>query len=358
MVEIWQFYFLLALLFLQGLLCLVNKKGLFLGICFGELFLIAGLRAWTIGNDTIQYVSAFRLIADKVDVSQFYMEKGYILFNSLVSEITGNPQGLLIVSSFFIMACWYFFIRKYSTSIFLSVLLFVLLCFSSTLSAIRQEMALGFVLLSLPFLQQRKLLPFLMCVLIATTFHMTAMIALIMYPLYFWKYNLRNILLILLGSVVCLVFLAPLLYQIVDMLGGRYGGYFGNRLLQEQIKDASIWKTLIHFTVAFFCIFSYQRFAVRAKNMASPLPVPFLLLMVLIGACIQMISIRGSVLERVAQYFFPFEVITLPFCMKLYPAKIQPIIISIVLGAFISYASMVFIFRPEWNHLFPYEFCF
>lgn len=358
MLEIWQFYFLLALFFLQGLLCLINKGRLFLGICFGELFLIAGLRAWTIGNDTIQYVTAFRLIADKVDLSQFYMEKGYVLFNFLISKITGNPQALLILSSFFIMACWYFFIRKYSTSIFLSVILFVLLCFSSTLSAIRQEMALGFVLLSLPFLQQRKLLPFLTCVLIATTFHMAVIVVLIMYPLYFWKYNLRNILLILLGSVVCLVFLAPLLYQIVDILGGRYGVYFGSRLLQEQIKDASIWKTLVHFTVAFFCIFSYQRFAARAKKIPSLLPVPFLLLMVLIGACIQLISIRGPVLERVAQYFFPFEIIALPFCMKLYPVKIQPIVMSIVLGAFISYASMVFILRPEWNHLFPYELCF
>lgn len=359
MLGIWQFYFLLAIILLQGILCLIQKEKIFLWVVFAELLFLSAFRSWDIGNDTIQYIAVFRNIIGGLDISQLYMEKGYVLFNIILSKITANPQSLLIVSSAFILGSWFIFIRRYTISIFLSVFIFILLSYDATLNILRQEIALGILLLALPFVQQRQFIPYALCTLIATSFHLSALAGILIYPLYAWKYNLRNILLICAGSIFCMVFLSSVLYNLVDLFGGKYAAYLGNRLLQEEIKTASIYKTFLHFSIAGFCIFSYQLFADRIhQSFPSHLPYAFLIIMVLMGACVQMISIRGPLLERVSLYFQTFEIIAIPAFSKLYPKNIRALITPCILVGFFIYTSIIFIYRPEWNHLFPYEFCF
>ena len=48
-----------------------KKKGLFLFICFFQMFLIQALRATYVGSDTIQYVEIY----NKFSISQYYKYK-------------------------------------------------------------------------------------------------------------------------------------------------------------------------------------------------------------------------------------------------------------------------------------------
>ena len=123
MANIWQYYLLIIIVFLQGLFCRRNNTRVFLVITFVELFFISGFRNWNIGNDTLNYVNTFIATISSLDLSRSHMEHGYLLFNKFLSLFTNSPQAILIVSSFFILGITFYFIHKYSEFVLLSILL-------------------------------------------------------------------------------------------------------------------------------------------------------------------------------------------------------------------------------------------
>ena len=355
---LWQYYLLIIVVLIQGLFCLKNNNKTFLFITFLELFFISGFRNWHVGNDTSSYVNNFIAAFSCFDLSNLYMEKGYIIFNKILSLFTHNPQAILIVTSFFILSAIIGFIHKYSKFVFLSTLLFVILQFSTTLNIVRQYIAIIIVLLSFNFVLKRQFIQFLLCCLLATTFHTSAIVSIVWYFIYPLNIKIKNIVNILIITIIIYIFFAPLLDKIIQTLG-RYQSYMGNILLGEEIKVASIIKTLINFIVFIFCFISYFFiYTNRRCNTKFVLRSQFLLLSSLLALCIQFVSIRGTVLERVAFYFSFFNIISIPAFINCYSKGIKILLIFIIFGLFIFYSSIIFIYRPEWNHVLPFEFCF
>ena len=357
MTDLWQYYLLIIVVAVQGLFCLKGNNKLFLFITFLELFFISGFRAWHIGNDTLHYVGVF-ISAFSYDLSSSYMEKGYIVFNKILSSFTNNPQSILISTSFLIIGTLLFFIYKYSKFIFLSVLLFVILHFAGTLNIIRQYMAIIIVLLSFNFVVKREFFKFLCCCLIATTFHTSSIVALVWYFIYPLNIKIRNIITILVVTILIFIFIAPFLDQVFKILG-RYDSYMGTILMGEETKIASIIKTLIDLVIFIFCFISYFYVYLKKKKKDIFIILPqFLLLSSLLALCIQFVSIRGVVLERVAMYFSFFNIISVPSFINCYSRNIKVLLIFIVFGLFVLYSSIIFIYRPGWNYVLPFQFCF
>ena len=358
MTDLWQYYLLIIVISMQGIFCLKKNNGIFLFITFLELLFISGFRNWNIGNDTLAYVNVFVATTSSVDMSLSYMENGYLLFNKFLGLFTNNPQSFLVITSFLIIGGSLLFIYKYSKFTFLSVLLFVILHFSTALTMIRQEIALVIVLMGFIFVVKRQFIKFLLCCLLATTFHTSAIIALVWYFLYPLNIKMKNIVTILLVTTLIFIFIAPFLDQIFNILG-RYQSYIGSRLMGEEIKIASIVKTLINFVVFLFCFISYFfAFSKREKKDIFIIRPQFLLLTALLALCIQFISIKGTIIERVAFYFSFLNIISIPAFINCYSKNIKIILEILVIGFFIIYTSVVFVYRPEWNHVLPFEFCF
>lgn len=95
-------------------------------------------------------------------------------------------------------------------------------------SGLRQAIAIGIVSISLIFLFKNKLLPFIISVLIASTFHVSAIIMLIAYPLCNWvkmskfKYILASII-----SLGVIFTLRPILLLVLPLVfgDGKYMNY-------------------------------------------------------------------------------------------------------------------------------------
>ena len=184
---LWQFYLLIAVIFLQGLLVgfsSKNGKTIFIWLCFFELTFIAGFRAWNIGNDTQSYVHAFMLSGSYSELFKTHMEAGYLLYNRVLSLFTSDPQMLLLTTSVFIIGIWLRTLYKYSIALTFSMVLFVILGYDMTLTMIRQEMAMCIIFLALPFVIRRQLIPFLLMVALAYSFHTSAVFAIGLYVLY------------------------------------------------------------------------------------------------------------------------------------------------------------------------------
>ena len=355
---LWQYYLLIAVVSIQGLFCLRNNNKIFLFITFLELFFISGFRNWNIGNDTLNYVHTFVATCSSFDLYNSHMEKGYLLFNKFVSLFTENSQAILIVTSFCILSVIFCFIYKYTKFVFLSTLLFVIFEFSGTLNIVRQEMSLIIVLLGFIFVIERKFLYFLSFCILAATFHKVAILTVVLYFIYPLNIKMKNIFIILISTILIFIFIAPIIEEITNVTG-RYQSYIGSILMGEDLKTASILKTLINFFIFLFCFISYF-FIYKQKevNKNFILRPQFLLLSSLIALSIQFISIRGTVLERVTIYFSFFNLISIPAFISCYSKSIKILLTIAVIGLFILYKSIVFIYRPEWNHVLPFEFCF
>lgn len=357
---IWQYYFLIILIFLQGLFFpLFRKNGMrsFSILCFLELFFIAGFRAWHIGTDTPNYIQAFILSINYPELMKTHMETGYLLFNRFLILFTTNPQILLISTSCFFMFVWLRTLYKYSTSFLFSTVLFVILEFSTTLTMIRQEIAICIVLLSLPFIIKRQFLPFIITCCLAACFHTSAVLAISLYFIYPLPIKLRYFYLIVFVSIISFFFLSPIIDQIIE-LTGHYGGYKERISSSEGIKTAIVYKTLFQFTITCFCVTSYYLFYSQVQTIKSSLKVSFLLWCSVLAFCAQFISIRGAGLDRVVLYFSSFNLVSIPLFVRCYPKQFRLLITITLVAVFILYRTIIFIYRPEWNAVLPFEFCF
>ena len=358
MTDLWQYYLLLMVVSIQGLLCLKNNNKVFLFITFFELFVISGFRAWHIGNDTIRYIHVFIANVFSFDLSHSHMEKGYLLLNKTLSFFTDNPQAILVITSFCILSGVFYFINKYSKFIFLSTLLFIILYFSTTLNIIRQCMALALILFSLNFVIKRQFIQFLLCCLLAITFHTSSIIAILLYFIYPLNIKMKNIITILVMAIIIFVFIAPFLERIV-LLFSKYRVYMGNILLGEGIKIASILKTILNFFIFLFCFISYFFIYSDKKNNEKFIIRPqFLVMMSLIALSIQFISIRSILLEKISLYFSIFNIISIPSFINCYSKQNKIILSFLFIAFFILYSTIILIYRPEWNRVLPFEFCF
>lgn len=354
-----QYYLLIGLVLFQCLF--INKlgKGVILFLIGLELWFLSGFRAWNVGNDTANYVGAFvHTYTSYAEIfSSSYMERGYQLFNQFVALFSNNPQMILIVTSAIIIGTRFLTISRYSAYVGFSVILFVILQFGNTLNIVRQEMALSVVLLFFPFVLKRKMFPFLVGCLFASSIHISALFTIPMYWLYQLPWKRRYIFLITISGIIALIALHPLLRTIVETLG-RYESYMGNLLLGEETKVASIIKMLISGSILIFEVITFYIYKNKIQRKENPLRIDFLLYMALISFTGYMISIRGTLLERLTYYYQFFNILSLPVFIHMYRIRTRLFLILIIIGGFILQTSIILWFRPDWNRWLPYSFCF
>lgn len=151
--------------------------------------LIAGLRDYSIGIDTMNYYEMERYwgMASEADsfgdYLAFYVPKGYgeLFFAFVVGLVgqTGSFTLLLFVIHAWIMICVYIGAYRLREHVrpWLVLLLFYLAFFSHSLNVMRQYMALSLVFAFLADLPQKKYLRFVLAVDIATLFHASGLLS-------------------------------------------------------------------------------------------------------------------------------------------------------------------------------------
>jgi len=115
-------------------------------------------------------------------------ETGYRILCKLVSYLTSNWVVCMFVISAIMLSGYYYSTKKYSKICWLSVLLIMTGPFVQSLFVLRQHLAVGVLLLSIPFILKRDIISYLLLCVLAISFHQTAAIFV---PTYF-IYNLRR----------------------------------------------------------------------------------------------------------------------------------------------------------------------
>lgn len=179
-------YFLVVFILLLFIIVRDNRQTFTIG--FVILLILAIMRAKTVGTDTEMYVNIF------LGRETYFrdLEPGYALLLRLIQIISTDQQFFLLVTSVIILLPIYFFIKNNSQRKVYSLLLFVLLFnYYFSLSGMRQAIANSFILIALDYLTVRNVKLFVFWVLVAYTFHSSA-IMMLPIGLFFYKVDVNT----------------------------------------------------------------------------------------------------------------------------------------------------------------------
>ena len=370
------YYWLVVLVLLFGLLMHGERKGnvKYIVIAAALMFCVLGLRdAYSIGNDSSSsYLHQFQRMEDTkwsdlggpFDWVQELEEQngredknaglGYLM--KLVYDWTdGDYQPFVTLIAFFVILANAHLIRRYSPNPLQSVLYFFgLLYFSFHFNALKQSVAMIFIIYSFDAIVDRKLLKFMLLIACASVFHYPALVFL---PAY-WIGNMR------LGRsyVILLVLILVLVYLFRDNI-------------VEWMNDAYYGEESDH-TVATNTRFLMNKVIVMLVIIAAALvirpPHPSdrvycsLLSLIGIATVLQTFAGYGNIFERLADYYFQFSIVFIPMVFENVETKrqyLQPRVLSLVR----NYGPFLFCTFAIWRFLattvndstiYPYKFYF
>ena len=330
-------FYLILLKLLMGNLTDKERQKQYLIFTGIAIVLVMGLRypRYEMVYDLEGYYNYYRNIDsipwdDIFDYSRF--EPGYALLNKILVTIVPWNQFIIIFEAAFCVYSVFRFIYKNSEYPFYAAMFYVTLgTMSFQLTAFRQSFAIGICLMSVEYVKNRKPFKFMLSVLIAMSFHKTA---LVFAPFYFLgnkKLRIMSLVLMLSG-----VYFADVVTEFGnELLDMNYSGYVGN-------KYGGLVPILMYSITIAISLLYYKKLKKQAP-----------LNMLIIGLGIYLMRYTTLALERISFFYTSGVIIALPDAIYSEPdARLRACfkLLSVIL------AIVLFIYRLQTSEWADYRF--
>ncbi len=188
-------------------------------VFFVLLILLLSLRSVRCGIDLVNYRNKF-MHSGSINFASIIStrEYGFGLLMSVCKRLTNNFQFFLFVCALLsIVPIAVLYLRNTKHNL-LTIALFVGIApFSMFFSGLRQSIALGLAAICYYYCEKRKLIPFLLLVFAAFTFHQSAVILLLMYPLMHLRITKKWIIPIAAVFIVCFIYRSQIFGFIMNL---------------------------------------------------------------------------------------------------------------------------------------------
>lgn len=215
------------------------------------LFILSGFRDG-VGTDYKNYEYLVYSYVNGGSTETDRLEPGFQLIFNIVSISSNSPRIFFLLTSFLILLFFFLGFLKYSRSLLLSIFLFVTLYYYfNSLNGVRQFLAMALVLcFSTRFLVEKNFLKYIISIIFAALFHVSA---LIMLPAYFLnkKFDSRAVLLFLI--------LLPMVFISYDAAIGFIFNYFSYYQVYSDYNSGSASAfIIIQLALIILVFFSYR----------------------------------------------------------------------------------------------------
>lgn len=194
--RIYYLGLILSVIFVRLISLHIRKNGRAVFFVVSALIVIMfqGLRSFSVGTDIVRYIPGFLSIGKNVSLSftakYANFEIGYILLNKIIYMLGLRERGFLIVMAIIIQAPIFYTMYKYSESPLLSVFAyFAFGNFLMTFSGLRQSIAMAICFFAYTCIKKKKWIRYYFLIFLAYLFHKSAIIGVIIYPIYHIKNN-------------------------------------------------------------------------------------------------------------------------------------------------------------------------
>ena len=327
----------------------------FLRLAFLVLWFMAAFRGLDVTNDTNAYWRTYQRIATYGFLGESRMEIGFVGLCYLLSRIFPNPQTgfrvLLFLSStlsYFALEQW---IEKHAKTYGVCILTFYFLLNASYMSAIRQSMAMGLVLLGLNQLEKKKYICFLVFVAIAVLFHSSAIVALAFIVFANKKYRRESVIAILGIAIIATAtnFVSRIVYQFRSETAYAVGSV-GN---QTNVVAMSI----LFLSLILLRALAPSEVLEEKEDNDKAIGDDFYNYSIITTLAVTIMSLRAPALSRVCSYFTLAGIPYISNVMAEIRNRRLSFLIKIIFCVAIwGYSVVALILRPEWQHLWPYHF--
>jgi len=288
-------------------LCMVSVIGFFMSV-----------RSMYVGADTKQYVTIFQQIS-KIDLknlfsSQLYawggysmtFERGYLLYNKVISFFGDNGQLITIINSLLIVFLLAVFVRKWSQIPVLSYWLYLTLGFFQThMNMSRNAIGIFLGYISFQFIEKKRPVLFSIIVLIASLFHASVLLLLPVYWLVnYIELNHKRVIKLLIAFVVLGLFFTSIRPVLLRVVPFRFQRYF----LRSSSRFDGLLVGAFHF---FLVLFVY--ILIRPRNRETLLHDASLgCWMFMIEILFFLLGMDLSYGTRMAAVYSPFIIVFIP----------------------------------------------
>ena len=322
-----------------------HKYSFFLMVCcWLPLFLVSALR-WEVGTDFDGvYLRGFVSIANG---GTFPWEAGYIFLNKAVSTVSNDPAWIFILTSFIFLTFTFKSIYDSSVDIRLSILLLVVDGFYfQSMNGIRQWITLAMFLYSIKFIRDKKFVPYLVVILLASTIHLSALIFI---PVYFFcqlRIPPRKGISILLISIVCMPFVRNVFFYIVSLT--KYKWYLDSSYNK---MNYSITDTIVGFILVFLGYFYY-------KNSKGDKTYSILMNLQLLALIFSLYSAVIILADRLVPCFTASQLLLIPEILSQEKNRKTRTILTILIMTFFILTCCYTYGVLGWSNVLPYHSIF
>lgn len=312
----------------------LHKDRFFFTILTIIMAVFCGMR--TAGNDTFAYRRGYELMA--TDASVFHTidwalgaNPGFQFVNACFRLLGISTQSFLMLYALVTVCTYLWFIRKYTSNIWFSVFLFSTMgCYTFSMAAIKQTVAVAFCLIGTDRAIEKKWGSFVFWVLLASTFHPYALMYLII-PFLMFRPWTKKTYLILAASGVTGVGLQSLLTSIVNvtsMIGEEYdvASFSGEGV--NVLRAAVVWIPIIFSFMAKKVMREKEE---QSENLITNLSM--------LNAAIMFIALFGTAnyFARLANYFLIFQTIFLPQVFRSFNRESRRILFICAIAGYLLY---------------------
>ncbi|WPU95799.1 EpsG family protein [Mucilaginibacter sabulilitoris] len=331
----------------------------FLLCTFIILAIVAGMR-WEVGPDWESYHSFF------VDYEQYrdgvyinMLEPGYTFLNGLIKAIGGNYTTFLFFIAILTIGLKYSIFTRHPRITFV-VIFFYYCYYLADVASTRQFTSLSITLLSSIFIIKRRPVLFVLCVILATSIHISSIAFLAAYWIYHKNFSKRTLAIVLCGTFV-LGFLnvsGLMLGKVIGLLGSS--SIYAEKLLKysESGVDSTVGNPYISFllgalkrAVIIPFLFYYRE---RIDSKDHDIYRGYLNLLIMGNAIYFLFIISFPEVTRLSVSYLYFEIFLLGFALisiKDRNLKMVVFLLMILFGGFRLYSFMA----PYMNLYIPYK---
>ena len=348
-----------------------KKKSVYLFWALLPLALMTMFHSENIGNDTHAYIGLFdsvRFMTLKQALSNQRYEKGYMLFTYVLTRLFSSHQSVFVATGavmYFSLARW---LKKWSSAPGLFVCLIVeMLIIDGWMSAARQTLAIAVLLFAFDALIEKRLIRFVLLVILATQFHAVAYVFLVAYPIVWWikecKKNEQGIVkrkwtfeYLMTGCATALVlFLQPVLNVLLRIFP-KYQYYLSGEYMDGQVRVAIVLKIVIYGLMLAIPELIVKNKLISEKNVQERA----FYRMSVVNFVLLIAANQATILMRIVGVFSLYAIEEFSEqTAKLNYKKNRTVMISLTLVLFAAYGVVVTIFRtPTWQTTYPFEWCF
>lgn len=291
------------------------------------LILVGGLR-YRVGADYGNYIATYEL---RKEIWWSYVKKmdepGIAIICKVSSIIYDNYSTMFFICSLITIGLFMNTIKKYSYSYVFSVLIFIFVgTWAGSFGAIRQYLAAAVLFAGHRYIYRRKLLRWIIVIIIAMQFHRTAIVMLPVYFIATQKINIRTIC-ILFVSVIAIRFSYDYILDTMSFFKGVDQSDYS--YMQTKVN---IFRILVACAPILFYFIIYRRYHKEDNSETE-----FYNMMLFVNAALLIGTSNSAYLARVAIFTETYAVFALPRMIARESAKDRKIYKIIILGAYFLY---------------------